>query len=104
MENETTESPASPSQFHGQDTAPALDVAVDLDTQTGVKSPPPKRVKLSESPSPPPSPSYEFLDENGEDSAESEADSEDSFILDLFHAEGSGESSHGITDLELLLK
>ena len=72
-------------------------VAVDLDTQTGHRSPPAKRVKLPESPEiPPPSPPYEFLEGSGEDSSDEESGSEDSFVLDLFHAEGSGDSNPGI--------
>jgi hypothetical protein len=77
---------------------PSLGVAVDLDTQTGLHSPPAKRAKLSESPEiPPPSPSYEFLEGSCEGSSDEGSDSEDSFILDLFHAEGSGESTPGIS-------
>ena len=33
---------------------------------------------------------------SGEELSDEGSDSEDSFILDLFHAEGSGESNHGI--------
>jgi hypothetical protein len=76
----------------------ALGVAVDLDTQTGLHSPPAKRVKLSESPEiPPPSPPYHSLEASGEGSSDEGSDSEDSFVIDLFHAEGSGESNPGIS-------
>ena len=76
----------------------SLGVAADLDTQTGLHSPPAKRVKLSESPEiPPPSPPYEFLEGSGDGSSDEGSDSDDSFILDLFHAEGSGESPPGIS-------
>src|SRR5215471_8463045 len=85
-------------QSLSDDEFPSLQVAVDLDTQTGLHSPPAKRVKLSEEPEiPPPSPPYEFLEEGGEGSSDEGSDSEDSFILDLFHAEGSGESNPGIS-------
>ena len=79
---------------------PELGVAVDLDSQTGLKSPPPKRVKLSESPDGDlPSSSKEWVteDEDGEEgSSEEGSQSPDSFILDLFHAEGSGAPLNGM--------
>jgi hypothetical protein len=79
---------------------PELGVAVDLDSQTGLKSPPAKRAKLSESPEGDlPSPSKEWVteDEDGEEgSSEEGSQSLDSFILDLFHAEGSGEPLSGM--------
>jgi hypothetical protein len=87
----------SPQSLSDED-FPSLRVAVDLDTQTGLHSPPAKRVKLSESPEiPPPSPPYEFLEGSVEGSSDEGSDSEDSFVLDLFHAEGSGESNPGIS-------
>jgi hypothetical protein len=79
---------------------PELGVAIDLDSQTGLKSPPAKRAKLSESPDGDlPSPSKEWVteDEDGEEgSSEEGSQSPDSFILDLFHAEGSGEPLSGM--------
>lgn len=79
----------SPSQDEDFD---MLGVAADLDSQTGLQSPPSKRVKLSESPSPP----YEFLDENEEGSSEAGSGSEDSFLLDIFHAENAAKFIPGI--------
>src|SRR5205814_629441 len=84
------ESPQSPSD----EEFTSLGAAVDQDTQTGLRSPPAKRVKISELPTP--SPPYEFVEGSGEELSDEGSDSEDSFILDLFHAEGSGESNHGI--------
>jgi len=79
-----------------------LGVAVDLDTQTGLKSPPAKRAKRSEPPDADlPSPSKEWVteDEDGGDgkdgSSEEGTQSLDSFILDIFHAEGSEEHLNG---------
>jgi len=78
---------------------PEFGVAVDLDTQTGLKSPPAKRAKLPESPDDGlPSPLKEWVtdDEDGEDgSSEEGSGSPDSFILDLFHADGSEEPLNG---------
>jgi hypothetical protein len=79
----------------------ALGVAVDLETQTGLKSPPAKRAKRSESPDDLPSPSKEWVTEDDDDTEGEEGSSEegsgspDSFILDLFHAEGSEERHNG---------
>jgi hypothetical protein len=77
-----------------------LGVAVDLDSQTGLKSPPAKRARLSESPDGDLlSPSREWVteDEDGEEgSSEEGSQSPDSFILDLFHAEGSGDPLSGM--------
>jgi len=77
-------------------------VAVDLDIQTGLKSPPTKRPKLSGFPdNDEPSPTKEWVteDEDGEDGSQSP----DSLILDLFHAEDSGEPLGGIYSLFRLL-
>lgn len=94
----------SPQSFPGEEFT-SLRVAVDLDTQTGLHSPPAKRVKLSESPEiPPPSPPNDFLEASGEGSSDEGSDSEDSFIIDLFHAEGSGESNLGISICHQVLR
>jgi hypothetical protein len=79
--------------------------AVDLETQAGLKSPPAKRVRRHSSPGlPAPSPEFEL--ENGEDEVdgESEGDEEgsdeesvDSFILDIFHANGTEEAAEKST-------
>jgi hypothetical protein len=88
----------SDSRSHGEE-IDVSGVSIDRDTQTVLKSPAPKRVKLSESKGESPSPSLpaEHVDENGEALSESGSDSEDSFILDLFHARGSEELNHGNT-------
>ena len=87
--------------FNGDGTK--IGVAADLDTQTGLKSPSGKRAKLSEShDNHLPSLSKECAteDEDGEEcSSEEGSQSPDSFVLDLFHAEASGESLSGIFSL-----
>ena len=96
---EETVSPAVPSISSNGELL-EIGVAVDLDSQTGLKLPPAKRAKLSESPDgDTPSPSKEWVteDEDGEEgSSEEGSQSPDSFILDLFHGEGSGEPLNGI--------
>lgn len=75
-------------------------VALDLDTQTGLKSPHMKRVKPSrpiEIPHDPLAINEEETYDSEEDASSSGFDSPESLILDLFHAEGAGEYSDGVT-------
>jgi hypothetical protein len=96
-DDESGSASAGHSPIHSEEEPACIGVAVDLDTQTGLKSPPAKRARLSESPDlPPPSPPWEIPGESDEDSSEEGPDSPDSFILDLFHAESSGLSKSGI--------
>jgi len=98
-ENQSLLSP-SPSNV-AEEPAPheLVDVPVDLNTQTGLKSPPAKRVKISGSPqtfeiSGPLNETDDY--ESNDGSSSSDADSPESFILDLFHAEGAGEYGGGM--------
>ena len=61
----------------------------DRNPETGLTSPPPKRVKLSESPEyAPASPAFKNFDESSGDLSDECSASPDSSILDFFHAEG----------------
>jgi hypothetical protein len=91
--------PSGPGQSHFKDEVASICVSVDLDTQSGLPSPPAKGAKLSESPDlPPPEPTWEVPDDidDDDDDDDDEAQSPDSLILDLFHAESSDESHRGI--------
>jgi hypothetical protein len=95
MDTNETDAPRVDSQSNEQSTSiVSMDGALDLDTQTGLKSPPARRVRHVNSPSP--DVAGDDLEQDGDTDSDDRSESADSFILDLFHAEGAEAPNSGV--------